>query len=315
MDLQKYSQYVDEETAVVKRPEGRGWSDPFGDGVWRSSWFYASLLVIKAKDANAFRGVCDAHGLKEEAVHRFVDYFVEKCAGDSEWTLPQNLSQRFSGDQLAPLLYLAASINAFGADEARRSAGALLQKLIALDRSHGALSDTWQGQIRDNQRYAIDIACRMYDIEYLRGARRDVCKAAFSGALALNNGLAQLPWRELATQASYSVFNAVGLVSEACIKWGKDDEDVDAWRKTFRVHADRGWGPAFRIAAGRSSNEGDVDVYKYAYTTHERDNDIIMAQRPEKYLSGEFAPDPSPGENKWLVLDYVVLKGLWLLWR
>ena len=49
-DSQKYVQYLDAETAVVKRPEGPGWDDPFGDGVWRSSWFYSSLLIIKAKD-------------------------------------------------------------------------------------------------------------------------------------------------------------------------------------------------------------------------------------------------------------------------
>lgn len=47
---QQYSQYIDGQTGVVKRPEGEGWTDPYGDGVWRSSWFYASLLVIRAKD-------------------------------------------------------------------------------------------------------------------------------------------------------------------------------------------------------------------------------------------------------------------------
>jgi len=108
-----------------------------------------------------------------------------------------------------PLLYLSASANVFGTDEAKVAAKTILKRLIDLDRRHGALSDTHQGQIRDNQRYSIDIACRMYDIEYLRGVRRKVCTLAFSTALSLNNQAAQLPWQELSTQGDYSVFNAL----------------------------------------------------------------------------------------------------------
>lgn len=315
MATQRYAQYIDQESAVVKRPEGAGWSDPFGDGVWRSSWFYSSLLIIKGKDTTAFQQICNDHGITEGLVGGFLSYFRDNCAGTDGWMLPKNPSQKFSGDQLAPLLYLSASANAFGADEAKGAAQAILQKLIDLDRRHGAISDTHQGQIRDNQRYAIDIVCRMYGIDYLRGIRRDACKLAFSTALALNNQLAQLPWQDLATRDDYSVFNALGLVSEACIKWGKDDEDVDTWRKNYRVHADRGWGPAFRITSGRSFSLSDIDEYASTYITRDQDNDIILAQRPAKYLSGEFAPDTNPGPNKWLVLDYVILKGLQLLWQ
>lgn len=36
MPNQSYSQYIDEESAVVKRPEGEGYDDPYSDGVWRS---------------------------------------------------------------------------------------------------------------------------------------------------------------------------------------------------------------------------------------------------------------------------------------
>jgi hypothetical protein len=313
--IQQYAQYIDQESAVVKRPEGSGWSDPFGDGVWRSSWFYSSLLIIKAKDAATFQHICGAHGLTESLITRFLSYFRDNCAGVDEWTLPKNPSQKFSGDQLAPLLYLSASVSAFGVDEAKNAAKTVLQKLIDLDRRHGALSDTHQGQIRDNQRYAIDIACRMCGINYLQGFRRDRCKFEFSIAMAANNWMAQLPWQDLATQDDYSVFNALGLVSEACVKWGKDDEDVDTWRKNYRLHADKGWGPAFRITSGRSFSVSDIDIYASAYITRDRDNDIIMAQRPAKYLSGEFKPDSTPGPNKWLVLDYVVLKGLQLLWQ
>jgi hypothetical protein len=155
----------------------------------------------------------------------------------------------------------------------------------------------------------------MYGIDYLRGLRRDLCKFAFSAALVLNNQLAQLPWQDLATMDAYSVFNSLGLISEACVKWGKNDEDVDTWRKNYRVHADKGWGPAFQITSGRSFSVSDVDVYASAYITRAQDNDIIMAQRPAKYLSGEFTPDTTPGANKWLVLDYMVLKGFQLLWH
>ncbi len=315
MSKQQYGQYIDQESGVVKRPEGPGWTDPFGDGVWRSSWFFSSLLIIKAKDPATFQHICEQHGLAESQIQRFLVYFRDNCAGVDEWTLPKNPSQKFSGDQLAPLLYFSASVSAFGSGDAKNVAQAILQKLIELDRRHGALSDTQQGQLRDNQRYAIDIACRMYGIDYLRGFRRDRCRFEFSTALAANNLLAQLPWQDLATRDAYSVFNALGVVSEACVKWGKDDEDVDAWRKNYRLHADKGWGPAFRITAGRSFSVSDIDVYASAYIIRERDNDIIMAQRPAKYMSGEFTPDTAPGPNKWLVLDYVILKGLQLLWQ
>src|SRR3954447_16487219 len=85
---QKYSQYVDRESAVVKRPEGSGWSDPFGDGVWRSSWFYSSLLAVKGKDPATFTRICAGHGLDESLIAQFLTYFRDNCAGDDEWTLP-----------------------------------------------------------------------------------------------------------------------------------------------------------------------------------------------------------------------------------
>jgi len=271
--------------------------------------------VIKAKDRAAYDKLKRDHDVDEALVVRFLGYFRDRCTDRDEWTLPKNPSQNFSGDQLAPLLYLLASVDGYGSDETKNIAKDILQRLIELDNRHGALSGSPQGQIRDNQRYAIDIACRMYDIDYLKGFRRDVCKSEFSAALALNNLLAQLPWQELATQDAYSVFNALALVSEACIKWSKDDKDVDSWRKNYRVHADKGWGPAFRIVSGRSFNASDIEAYATAYISRSQDNDIIMAQRPAKYLSGDFKPDPDSGPNRWLVLDYVVLKSFQLLWQ
>jgi len=312
---QKYSQYIDAESAVVKRPEGPGWSDPFGDGVWRSSWFYSSLLIIKNKDVHGYDKLKSDHGIDERLVTQFLSYFRDHCTDPDEWSLPKNPTQKFSGDQLAPLLYLLASVNAYGVADAKDVAKDILTKLIELDKQHGALSDSHQGQIRDNQRFCIDIVCSMYGITYLKGFRRDACKFEFAAALALNNQLAQLPWQELATQDAYSVFNALALVSEACIKWGKSNEDVDTWRKNYRVHADKGWGPAFRIVAGRSMDQKDIDAYARSYISRAQDNDIIMAQRPGKYISGDFKPDPIAGPNKWLVLDYVILRGLELAWQ
>src|SRR5690242_16994549 len=74
---QRYAQYIDAESAVVKRPEGEGWDDPFGDGVWRSSWFYACLLAIHAKDRPIFDRLEREHGVKLDQVDRFLRYFAD----------------------------------------------------------------------------------------------------------------------------------------------------------------------------------------------------------------------------------------------
>ncbi len=52
---QRYVQYVDPETGVMMRPSSHGFVEPFGDGVWRSSWFYSALLLIKCKEPAAYR--------------------------------------------------------------------------------------------------------------------------------------------------------------------------------------------------------------------------------------------------------------------
>jgi hypothetical protein len=44
---QKFAQYFDGETGVITRPPESAGYVPFGDGVWRSAWFYASLIVLK----------------------------------------------------------------------------------------------------------------------------------------------------------------------------------------------------------------------------------------------------------------------------
>ena len=78
---QKYAQYIDAESAVVKRPEGPGWDDPFGDGVWRSSWFYSSLLIVKAKDKVTYDNIRTMHGVDEKFVAQFIRYFHDHCTG------------------------------------------------------------------------------------------------------------------------------------------------------------------------------------------------------------------------------------------
>lgn len=312
---QQFSQYIDGETGVVKRPEGEGWSDPYGDGVWRSSWFYGSLLVISNKDPGAYERLKKEHGVEIAQAEKFLRYFRDHCTSGDEWTIPKNPDQKFSGDQLAPFLYLLACVNAYGSDGAKEVARDVLNRLIDLDKRKGAVSNSHQGTLRDNQRYVIDVVCRMYDVDYISGLKRDIFKHEFSIALKANNIMAQLPWEKLAKMDDYSVFNALGLVSVTCVKWGKDDDDVDGWRANYKLHADKGWGPAFRIVAGRSLEDSVIEAYYTAHITRDQDNDIIMAQRPHKYLNNEFTPDQKGGPGQWLVLDYVILKSLRLLWQ
>ncbi len=96
---QSYSQYIDAETGVVKRPEGEGWADPYGDGVWRSSWFYASLLAIRSKDQALYEKLQTEHGVSADQAGLFLTYFRDHCTGGEEWKLPKNDSQKFSRDQ------------------------------------------------------------------------------------------------------------------------------------------------------------------------------------------------------------------------
>ncbi len=110
MSEQKYSQYIDPESAVVKRPEGEGWSDPYGDGVWRSSWFYASLLIIQANDPDEYARLQSEHAVDTALAGQFLTYFRDHCLSDHGWRLPKNESQKFSRDQLVPLLYLLEAV-------------------------------------------------------------------------------------------------------------------------------------------------------------------------------------------------------------
>src|SRR3990170_290310 len=116
MDDQQYSRYIDQESAVVKRPEGPGWSDPFGDGVWRSSWFYGSLLIISAKDRPLYENIRDTHGVTIEDGREFLLKFRELNRGGHQWRLPKNATQKFSRDQLTPLLFFLAACKSYDSE-------------------------------------------------------------------------------------------------------------------------------------------------------------------------------------------------------
>lgn len=341
-----YRRYVDEESAVVKRPEGDGWSDPFGDGVWRSSWFYASLLVIRALDAAAYARLRAEHQVDAALAGRFLTYFRDHCIGDDEWRLPKHPTQVFSRDQLVPLLYLLAAVSAY-APEFKAVGGDILRSLGRLEERGRGVSPEHKGRIGRNIGYLIDVLSdeprynmiyRTSDLSFWRTTalfnekeaktnRRAFYKAVFSLALKAENLGEQFddslrdgvmfgkPVTVDHLVDEYSQFNTLGAVSLQCIAWGAGDQDVQEWRANYGVHADDGWGPAFKLVAGRSISDAEVEAYRTAHVTRGQDNDIIMAQRPRTIRNGGFDLSLSGGPGEWLALDYVVLKALALLWR
>lgn len=321
MTQQKYSQYIDAESAVVKRPEGEGWSDPFGDGVWRSSWFYASLLIIQANDADEYARLQSEHGVDTALAGKFLTYFRDHCLGDHGWRLPKNESQKFSRDQLVPLLYLLEAVARYAPDH--KGVGKdILMSLGRLEEHGRNLSDSPSSRIGRNIGYIIDVLWRKYQIEEQyktddlwnmlgEGTRRGHYKQMFSLALKAHQLTGWIELSGLEASDAYSVFNALGAVSLQCLAWGKDDGDVKNWRANFKVHADDGWGPAFKLVAGRPVTDTEIEPYRTAYVTRAQDNDIIMAQRPRKIRDGGYDLLVS---GEWLVLDYVVLRALALLW-
>jgi hypothetical protein len=342
---QRYSQYIDAESGVVKRPEGKGWSDAFGDGVWRSSWFYASLLILKAKAPHEYASLQTEHGLDKSLVGRFLTYFRNHCLGDHGWRLPKQPEQDFSRDQLVPLLYLLASITAF-APEYKSIGNDILHSLGILEEQGRSLSDTNKGTIGRNIGYLIAVlsddvrynmiyrtedmtiwrTTALFDEKQAKKNRRAFYKAMFTLALKAHNLSEQFDETladgefmgkpvKLDISDEYSVFNALAAVSLQCIAWGKEDSDVKAWRSNFKVHADDGWGPAFALVAGRTVSKGDIDTYRSAHVTRVQDNDIVMAQRPGKIRKGTFDLTLTGASGEYLVLDYVILKALEILWQ
>jgi hypothetical protein len=311
---QKYAQYIDAETKVVRAPHGFA----TGDDAWRSSWFYASLLLIHAKDVDLYNQLQRDHGLDVGDVKKYLTYFRDKCTGGDAWKRATTLEATFSRDQLSPLLYLLCCIKQLRMSDCEPLAKDILNDLVRLVKQRGAVSNTAAGAVDGNMRYVIDVVCRKYGIEYLTGNVRALYKRHFGLALKAHSLIVQLPVEELATMDDYSVFNALGLVTLQCLAWGKDDENVKKWRANYRQHADKGWGPAFRITSGRSQSTDEVKAYAHAFIIREDDNDIVMAQRPVKYLQEKF-PQAQLRRNgvsgEWLVLDYIILRGLELAWK
>jgi hypothetical protein len=331
MSQQKYVQYIDQESGVVKRPEGEGWSDPFGDGVWRSSWFYASLLVIQNKDGATYDRLKAEHGVDISFSAKFLRFFRDNCISDTGWRLPKHSDQQFTRDQLVPLLYFLMAVQAYAPDYAN-IAKDILMSLGRLEEAGRGVSDTSNGRIGRNIGYMIDVLARKYgfvyrtsDMDYWRASaiwnenaakanRRAAYKKMFTLALEAHELGGWIEKGGLEASDSYSVFNALGAVSLQAIAWGKEDQDVRDWRSNFRVHAEDGWGPAFEIVAGQTVVDDIIDEYYTAHVTNHQDNDIIMAQRPRKIRDGILHPRQKGEEGQWLVLDYVVLKALKLLW-
>ena len=168
MSQQQYAQYVDSETYVIKRPESNGvdWGDPLGDGVWRSSWFYASLIVIRALDAVTYAKIKSEHNVDVSMAGKFLEYFRDHCISNDGWQLPKT-TQEFSRDQLVPLLYLLAAVVQH-APELKATGLDILKSLTNLEEQGKGVSDSSKGTIGRNIAYMIDLLCddARYDLNY-----------------------------------------------------------------------------------------------------------------------------------------------------
>ncbi len=328
----QYIEYLDQESGLIMRPPS--WSNPFGDGVWRSSWFHASMLVIRALAPQQHAALVAEHGVDASKAGIFLSFFRAHCLGGNGWAMPKHPEQHFSRDQLVPLLYLLAVVAKF-APECKGDARAILQSLIRLEEQGNGVSDTPQGRIGRNIGYLIDVLCDAgrYDLNYrssdlplflvpcfgnincAKGNRRGAYKSLFTLALRAHQIGGWAASEGLDISDEYSVFNALAAASLQCLAWGKDDADVRAWRSNFAVHADQGWGPAFQLVAGRPVTDAALQAWANAHVTREQDNDIIAAQRPTKIRDGIISPNLGPASGRFLLLDHVILQALRLIWK
>lgn len=329
---QEYSQYVDSESGVIKRPPG--WANPFGDGVWRTSWFYASLIAIRALAPERYGEIEDAHGVSTSDAGTFLGFFRANCISNTGWTLPKHPEQQFSRDQLVPLLYLLEVVSKFS-PEYSADGREILRSLVQLEEAGRGVSDSTQGRIGRNIGYLIDVLCdsSRYNLNYrtsdlpvylvpcfgnidcAKGNRRGAYKEMFSLALDAYELTGWVSSGGLDVGDEYSAFNALAAVSLQCLAWGRDDSDVKEWRENFEVHADDGWGPAFQIVSGRPVTNAEIEAWDGAHVTRDLDNDIIAAQRPAKIRDGVLTPNLAAGPDRWLLLDYLILEGLRLIWN
>lgn len=310
----KYGGYIDTETKIVKTPEGFA-SD---DDCWRSSWFYASLIIIHAKDQDLYNQLKQTHGVAVEDATAFMKYYRENCLAEKSLLRAGSLKNNFSRDQLVPLLLLIETVRVHGPVDAKPHGKAILKHIVKIVDKHGEVSPEGIGSVGANLKYCIDVIGDKQDASLSNSFQRQLQKVAFSAALKLYNLQAQAPIPDLAQEGDYSVFNALALVTMQCLTWGKNDDDVKDWRANFKIHADKGWGPAFKLVSGRNFEDDQIAKYKTAAIHRDQDNDILMGQRPGKYLDGKF-PDPqfaqACDDTHHLVLDFVILKGLQLAWK
>jgi hypothetical protein len=318
----KIGAYIDATTGVVTNPL----ENPFGDSVWRSSWLYSSLLVIKGKSPTEYRSIITNHSINDASSTNFLNYFSQHAISSSGWSVIGS-AQQFSTDQLAPLLYLLECVSVFGSNDDKNAATIIMNSLLDLERVGTPLSGSPSGRIRSNLGYVIDVLCdkSRYDLTYrttdlpfflipcfgniecAHKKRRGAYKEAFSVALTAQSIGAD------AGQDEFSFFNAIALV--ALQAWGTGDGDVRQWRESFHHMADKGGGPAFQITCGATPVNPSVDSFETATTCRDMDNDVVMSQRPSKFRDGTF-PNPtcSAGSPRTIALDYVILKGLQLVW-
>ena len=301
-----WSARIDPSTAVIRLPAG--WSD--GDDCWRSSWTYASTLILNAKAPQLYQMFCHDEGLTPVSALKFLQYFNQQCHGPEGFLRATTLKDDFSRDQLVPLLYLTAAVHRFGDNELRLEAKKVLVAAVGFDRDGGQVGTNAAGDLNDGNRYVMEVVCDKYGIDYLSGNRRGLAKTIYSGALKADNLKAQLP-EPLCFSDDYSVFNALASVATQSLIWGSDDGDVKSWRKNYRIHSDKGWGPAFTIVSGRSWSEDDLEPFEKLQIPRAFDNDIIAAQRCEKIATGEVDVLLQGNADDGLrALDILILQGL-----
>ena len=335
----KWGDYIEQETGLVTKP--KSWSDIYGDCVWRSSWVYASLLVIREKDQGLYKELRDTHGLHLKYLDPYLATCIDKVCGDDEWCVPGS-DQKFSRDQLAPMLYMLAAISAYEHDdEIKRRARNIMLRLNELEKDGKPLSKSGSGKIGDNLRYVI---CVLSDddrfhfnyktadmetwlvpafgnLDAAKANRRAYYKSMFKAGLEAERlGSLNHPRQPSGVFDETAFFNAIALVTSQAVVWGAGDRDVKNWRSSFDHAATAGFGPAFRLASGASVTKDELNRYRDATICRQQDNDIVMAQRPKKFIDKEFPGCPAcegtePNQVRHVALDFVILEALRLVWK
>ncbi|MES2792719.1 MAG: hypothetical protein V4719_24110 [Planctomycetota bacterium] len=377
---QRYGDYVDPESRTILRLTGGSWDEnPFGDGCWRSSWFYASLLVIFENDRKAYDSIAKKHGVSIDDAFHFIKHFSAHCSTSHGFKLWKH-DKPFTRDQLAPLLYLLACIRKFGDSNEAREAAKKIVKDLSEHEEHGRKLSDKHGEIGPNLGFLIHSLCDSYGVVYrykshdqfyaaavpeaarrsalnvklqadnqlrrimgrdpkslhevdpekiAREWHRDYLQFCFETSLQVFNATADYEGtgkREFKVGGKtfdfgldqavngYSVFNGLAQLSLLRVLHGNIDKDIKSWRGMLSKPARNKWGPAFELVAGTPINQKEIESYAGRHISRDLDNDIVMAQRPKKYMDGTFPPSVKPDRHTRLTLDYVILKALSCLW-